>query len=258
MIKESKIINPKISTDISLSALTIAFALNEFISSTPNSTLTKVFQKDEKDDFALIEEQYYDQNGNLEKRILLVNDQRLTLFPETSKKFEEFFPQKGRDLKLYTESEKLFKELGFEPEKVKDIYTPMLQDAFNRASEVLFWAMFLERFFKLNTDQNIISFCYTLVRSIDYLSDSKILKRELVKLGSGWRWKIAWTLALLSEIVKRSYEIEEKKGEPSLNDWKKRVQQKAVNSWNDRKKHIEGIKKDSLTLRKKLKTRLNL
>lgn len=251
------LIPSKISTDSSLSALTFALFLTDIISSNSKSILVKIFQKDDKDEFILIKEEYYDQSGKFEKLKMFSNNQWTTYYPETIKTLENF-SKKGRGVKFYSESEKLLKEIGIQPEKLEGIYKPMFEDALNRASEILFWAIFLERFFNLNNAQSVINFCYTLVRSVDYLSDSKVLIGDFVRLlGKNWRWEIVWNLALNEEKVKRFWEGKQDRGEAFLRDWKKECQRLATNCWLGRKHHIKGIKEASLEMRNRLKIKFD-
>ncbi len=65
-VKKELIVPKVISTDSSLFALTAAFALMDLISSNSGSTLNRIFQKNEKDEYILFEEHYLDQTGDLE------------------------------------------------------------------------------------------------------------------------------------------------------------------------------------------------
>lgn len=207
-------------TNSSLFALTVAFALMDLISSSQKSILKKVFQKNDKDEYFLIREEYYDQNGVFEKANDFLNKQRIYYYTAEQLKKLQNLKEKGRGAKFYSKAEKLLKEIGFDIENIEDVFEPifqsMLQDSFHRASEILFWAMFLERFFKMDTVQGVVNFCYTLVRSLDFLSDFKILKPHLLRLGRLWRWQIAWGLALQDEKVKKFWEDKEKVGEAFL------------------------------------------
>lgn len=252
----------KISTDSSLFALTAAFALMDLISSTPESTLTKIFQKNDKDEYVFVGELYIDQDGNPEKFVDYRNNKKTITYPPGQYEKIQRLKKKKYDVNFNSKAEKLLKEMGFDFENYAEEFKPMfqnlIQSSLHRASEVLFWALLLERYFKFDTAQGVISFCYTLVRSFKFLSDYKVLRRDLLKLGRRWHWQLAWELALQHEKVKKFWEDKEKRGETYLTDWKMRCQQLAVNRWNeDRKHHIERMEEGARILRERFKAKFN-
>lgn len=257
---KKKIITPiKISTNSSLSALTLAFFVIDLMSSNSNQGIVGIFQRDSKNKPQLVADHLYDQHGVWEASRIYQNGELVSevMYEETIKKLEKLKEQK-KGVKYYSDLGKLAEEIGFDFENLENIYKPMFQSSFQRASEILFWALFLERFFKLNTVQNVINFCYTMVRSTEYLPGLKALRRECIKkLGISWQWQITWEVALLLDAnVKKRWTDEEKRGTAYHNQWKKECRRQANNNWNKNKHQIEAIKTGSNTLRKRLERKI--
>lgn len=256
---KKKVDSEKISTDVSLSVLTFAFFLIDLMSSTSNQLKTSIFQRNEKNETLLVADILLDQNGVLEQTILYENDKKIVVTSaqtvEKLKKVEE----KKRGIEFYLDSQNLANELKFDFENLKKAYNKPFQNSFERASEVLYWIMFLEPYLKLETAQDTINFCYTLVRSLENIPSMKLLRRDFAKqVGIGWEWELTWALARQDEKVKRFLDTKKADGEILLNEWKKYCEKLANNNWTKRKRHIQSVKKHSRRLRKNLKNKFNL
>lgn len=253
------IIKPIVSTNVSLIALTFSSFIIDLMSSTIDQHfVTRIFQRNEKDEPLFVAENLYDLEGVLEQTFIY-NDNKpyVVTSAETIEKLRKLNEQK-RGLKFYLDFQNLADEVNFDFENLKNAYEQPFQNSFERASELLYWIIFLEPLFKFETHQKIINFCYTLVRSIKYLPSMKTLRRDFAnKVGLGWEWELTWALARQSDKVKKFWDGEEKNGELRFKDWKKECQKLATNSWNLKDHRIKDIKKHAATLRKRLKNKFN-
>lgn len=248
----------KISTDAALSGLTFAFALIEILSGYSKSILIKSYQKNDSNQYSLISKVYYDQEGNFEKSKQLLSNGKWLQITRQNKELIEKLKDKPIDENTIDLSQQIVSDLGVNVEELLPDFSSNFQRSFERASELLYLTIFLERFLKLDTDQNTISFCYTLVRSIEFLSDFKMLENDFTNnIGKSWRWKLTWQIALLDDRVRKVWEIEEKKGTGYLGEWKKDCKKQATNKWSYRKNQIEDIQKAASLLRYRLKERFN-